>query len=75
VIAFVFLAAAATAGASAPEQRPPSGTPLVQATATVRIVQGERVTASEVPKIAMVNDTRVRGSDGVERDGRLVEFP
>jgi hypothetical protein len=49
--------------------------PIAQATATVRILQGERITADKLPETAMVVETRVRGSDGVERAARLVEFP
>jgi hypothetical protein len=74
VIAFLLLAAA-TAGAGAPPPVPADRAPLLQATATVRIVQGERIKPGDLPKTAMVTETRVRGSDGVERNARLVEFP
>jgi len=71
VTAMFFLAAvlAGTAGDPAPRA------PIVQATATVRILPGARITASEVPETAIVRETRVRGSDGIERNARLVEFP
>jgi hypothetical protein len=73
---FTFVLAAAVASASpAPEQRQSISAPLVQATATVRIVPGARVTATEIPGEALVRDTRVTGPDGVERNARLVEFP
>ena len=47
----------------------------VQAQASVRIVRGERITASEIPADAIVRDTRVSGADGVASTYRLVEFP
>ncbi len=72
------LLAAASAGAdSAP--RPAAGdrggAVVRQATASVRIVSGERISASDIPQSALVKDTQVRGSDGIERPARLVEFP
>ena len=73
MIGLILLAAAV---ASPPSQgRAASRPALVQATATVRIVQGERVVAGHVPETAMVTNTRVRGSDGVLRDARLIQFP
>jgi len=51
------------------------GAPMIQATATVRIVPGARITAAQLPSDAIIRDTRVTGPDGVERDARLVEFP
>jgi len=73
---FVIVLATALAGASPPPvQRPGTGTPLIQATATVRIVAGARISATELPDEALVRDTRVTGLDGVERKARLVEFP
>jgi hypothetical protein len=73
---FVLALAAAMASASPPpEQRSGTGTPLIQATATVRIVVGARISATELPDEALVRDTRVTGPDGVERKARLVEFP
>ena len=75
MIAAIVLAAAAAAGASSAEPSPASRVPIAQATATVRIVQGERITADKLPETAMVVETRLRGSDGIERAVRLVEFP
>ena len=73
---FLIAIATAVAGASPPpEQRPGRRTPLTQATATVRIVAGARISATELPDEALVRDTRVTGPDGVERKARLVEFP
>lgn len=46
-----------------------------QATATVRIVKGERISASRLPGEAIVRETKVRGADGTESAYRLVEFP
>jgi hypothetical protein len=74
VIALV-LAAAAALSSPIPEARPGGSTPAVQATATVRIVPGARVTATEIPEEAVVRDAKVTGPDGVQRPARLVEFP
>ena len=71
----MLFAAAAAAGAAPPEPGPSARVPIVQATATARIVHAERVTADSLPETAMVVETEVRGSDGVQRKARLVEFP
>ena len=73
--ALLLLAVAASGSAQAPVEPIAPRTPLVQATATVRIVSGERITAGELPRTAIVRDTKVRGADGIERDARIVEFP
>jgi hypothetical protein len=73
---FVIALAAAVASVSpSPEQRTGTGAPLIQATATVRIVAGARISATAIPNEALVRDTRVTGPDGVKRDARLIEFP
>lgn len=56
-----------------PQARPPK--PLVQATATVRIVSAARITREETPEGALVRKTQVRTADGRPEMVRLVEFP
>jgi hypothetical protein len=75
VILAIVLAAAATVITAPPGPAVSSRVPITQATATARIVHGERITAGSVPETAMVVETEVRGSDGIERKARLVEFP
>jgi hypothetical protein len=69
------LAAAVATSPLVPEVRPGAAAPIVQATATVRIVSGARVSAAELPSEALVRETQVTGPDGVKRQARLVEFP
>lgn len=64
---------AATAAAQSPQAV--GGTTLQQASATVRIVPGERISAAELPRDALVRDTHVKGADGQSKTVRLVEFP
>lgn len=68
---------AATAASAIPAAKPRYGAspPLVQATATVRILSGARITSTDLPKEAVVRDTQITGPDGVKHDARLVEFP
>ena len=57
---------------------PPPQTPgraIRQATATVRILAGERIGAGKLPETAIVTDTVVKDADGSEKPARLVEFP
>ena len=63
------------AAIAAQPAQPPRLEVAAQARASVRIVRGERVTASEIPADALVRETRVRGADGVASSYRLVEFP
>ena len=69
------LAAAMAIAPVVAEARPGAATAAVQATATVQIVSGARVTASELPSEAVVREAQVIGPDGVQRRVRLVEFP
>lgn len=69
------LVAAALLAAQATPSPPSPHRALVQATASVRILSGERVSADNIPEAAIVRDTRVRGADGSQKPARLVEFP
>lgn len=70
------LFAAAAAGAPASEQ-PTSSVrrPVVQATASVRILSGVRVEAASMPQDALVRLVPLESADGSRRQARLVEFP
>jgi hypothetical protein len=70
---FVLALAAATLAAPAPQ--PTLRPVLQQATATVRIIAGERISATDLPRDAMIRDTEVKGADGGAQKVRLVEFP
>lgn len=63
--------------ATAPAEAAPRRLPEVaeQARASVRIVSGAWVTAQEIPREAMVRETRVEAADGSVSAARLVEFP
>jgi hypothetical protein len=63
------------AAVAAQPAQPPKLEVAAQARAVVRIVRGERISASELPADAIVRETRVRGADGADRAYRLVEFP
>ena len=63
------------AAIAAQPAQPPRLEVAAQARASVRIVRGERVTATEIPADAIVRETKVRGADGVDSAYRLVEFP
>ena len=52
----------------------PSGAVVWQATASVRILPGARISAGDTPEIAMVREARISTSDGGSRRVRLVEF-
>lgn len=71
------LIALALATANPAGQLPPpnSSRAIQQATASVRIVPGERVSADRLPETAIITDTVVRGADGSAAPARLVEFP
>ena len=71
---FALLAATVLQANSLPPAQAPHGA-LVQATASVRILAGERITADSLPETAIVRDTQVRGPDGSEKPARLIEFP
>ena len=61
-----------------PAGGPPPPSPslaIQQATASVRIVPGERVSADRLPETAIITDTVVRAADGSAAPARLVEFP
>lgn len=65
--------------ATAPVDGPPAPhTParaIHEATATVRIIAGERISAGRLPETAIVTDTILKDADGSEKPARLVEFP
>lgn len=70
------LFAAAAAGAPAAEQPTSSARrPVVQATATVRILSGIRVEAASTPQDALVRLVSLESADGSPRQAKLVEFP
>ncbi|HET9459538.1 MAG TPA: hypothetical protein VFO51_06115 [Sphingomicrobium sp.] len=70
------LFAAAAAGAPATEQPMSSARrPVVQATASVRILSGVRVEASSTPQDALVRLVPLESPDGSRRQAKLVEFP
>jgi hypothetical protein len=71
----MLLLALTTAALAAPAPQPPLRPVLQQATATVRIVSGARISASELPGDASVRDTVIKGADGGTQKVRLVEFP
>jgi hypothetical protein len=74
VLILALAVAMATAGPQ-PDSRASASSPAIQATATVRIVSGARISATELPDEALVRDTWVTGPDGVQHKARLVEFP
>jgi hypothetical protein len=53
-------------------QRP--GSLIAEATATVRIVSGARITATAQPADAQVQTVQLPGADGQPRESRLIEF-
>ena len=63
------------AAVAAQPAQPPRLEVARQATATVRIVKGERISATQLPGYAIIRETRLRGADGIESAYRLVEFP
>jgi len=67
------LAATEPVDGTAPPQLPARA--IQQATATVRIVAGQRISAGRPPQDAIVTDTMVKGADGSEQPVRLIEFP
>lgn len=70
-MAFALLAASAAAQSPAPPREP-----LVQqARATVRILPGARVTATEIPDYALLKNKVEQQPDGSRTLSRLVEFP
>lgn len=70
MLLLALLAAAATAEAE-PPRRPEVAE---QARASVRIVSGASVTAQEIPREALVRETRIEAADGSMSTARLVEF-
>lgn len=65
------IAASAAVQAPQPSLRPAAQ----QATATVRIISGERITAAQLPQDAIIREAQIKGADGELRHVRLVEFP
>jgi len=47
---------------------------IAEATATVRIVSGARITATTQPPDAQVHTVQLPGADGLPRVSRIVEF-
>jgi hypothetical protein len=50
------------------------GSLIAEATATVRIISGARITATAQPADAQVETVRLPGADGQPRESRLIEF-
>lgn len=72
----VMLLLAILAATAAPEAAPPRRPEVAeQARASVRIVSGAWVTAQDIPREALVRETRVEAADGSVSTARLVEFP
>ena len=69
MLVVALLAAAASQQAAA--TRP---TPVVQATATIRIISGERLKLGQQPQSAQLRQAQFRDSDGQVRPARLIEF-
>ena len=68
--------AALTLAAAVAETSAPATAPVVlQATATVRIVAGERISPTETPDTAQVRTIIVETPDGQAEHRRLIEFP
>lgn len=67
----------AVLAATAPVEAEPLSRPEVaeQARATVRIISGAWVTAQDIPREALVRETRIEAADGSISTARLVEFP
>ena len=68
------LALLAATEALQPQQQAPKLELVRQATATVRIVSGARITAAQMPPDALVTTTEIRGADGSTSPARLIEF-
>ena len=67
----MILALIAAAAAPPAEARP---TAVVQATATVRIISGKRLTLGTRTVDAELRRTRIRDRDGQVKPARLIEF-
>lgn len=70
----LLLALVATVAAAQPSGQSRTGA-IQQATASVRIISGARITPTEMPESAIVRDTQMRGADGSRTMSRIVEFP
>ena len=68
------LAVLAAATAAQPLQGRAREPLLRQATASVRILSGARITATETPVEALVKMTELENSDGSRSTARLIEF-
>jgi hypothetical protein len=69
------LVALAAISLAAPAPKVSQRPVLQQATATVRIVLGERISAADLPRDALVRDAWIKAADGQTQQVRLVEFP
>jgi len=68
------LALLAATAAAQPQQQASSKPLFRQATASIRVISGARITANEMPPEALVKTTEVKNSDGVKSVVRLIEF-
>jgi hypothetical protein len=75
MLPLALLAVAAAGAGAAPRPPVPQQAIVRQASASVRIIAGARVSAREIPDIAIVNDTKIVAADGSKTPARLVEFP
>lgn len=70
----LLLALVATVAAAQPSGHARTGA-IQQATASVRIISGARITAGNIPEGALVRDAQLRGADGSQTTSRIIEFP
>jgi hypothetical protein len=75
MLMIALLVATAPANANAPADTGPRTAVISQASASVRILAGARITAGEVPDIAVSREAEVKDSDGNSNTVRLIEFP
>ena len=77
--ALLGIAAISAHGGSPPNPlhplHPPHPRIFEQATATVHIVAGARITHGKPPETAMVTETKVNDAQGARRAAQLIEFP
>ena len=71
----MLLAAFALAAGIADAPAPATARVVQQATATVRIVAGERISLTETPETAQVRTIVVKAVGGQAEKRRLIEFP
>lgn len=71
----MLLIALAAAAATAQADASPGTAAVRQATASVRIVSGARISEQEAPETAIVRQVEVEDSGGARTTVRIIEFP